>query len=256
MKSNAPIITVVTVVYNDREGLVNTATSIQNQIYKNYEHIIIDGNSTDGTVEYIQSLSGGNVKYISEKDKGIYDAMNKGVQIARGEYILFLNAGDTFYSENVLNNIANKVEELHNRPKIIYGSAYLYDTNNKFLTILKPLKFNKTNLDRFATRVVCHQSIFVARKSMIMYSDKYRLKSELNWYYDLVKTIDDKYIYKVDEIICNYYLGGTGDKHFWENFFERIAVAKQHNNIFVFIGLIPYFMISIIFRLRRIVFGK
>ena len=86
----------------------------------------------------------------------------------------------------------------------------------------------------FATRTVCHQSIFVNKNKIKKYNTKYRLKSELNWYYDLVGSIQKDRILKLDIIVCNYYLGGTGDRNFIENYFERIAVTKKHNNIIVF----------------------
>jgi len=247
---------IITVVYNAKEELKKTIKSIQNQTYKNFEHIIIDGASNDGTLEYIKSLEFGNTKYISEKDNGIYDAMNKGIDLANGEYLLFLNAGDKFNSDNVLDKIASKIDSCKEQPKIIYGGANVYAQNGKFLSSLKPLDLNKRNLNRYATRVVCHQSIFVYKDCIVKYSDRYRLKSELNWYYDLVKNIDRKYICKTEEIICDYYLGGTGDIHFWENYFERIKVVKEHNNLFTFITNIPFFLIPLIFRMRRRVFGK
>jgi len=247
---------IITVVYNAKEAIKDTVKSIQNQIYKNFEHIIIDGASTDGTMEYIKSLDFNNIRYISEKDNGIYDAMNKGIKHANGEYFLFLNAGDKFASNDILDKIANKIEKLEIQPKIIYGGANVFEENGKFVTTLKALKFNKQNLNRFATRTVCHQSIFVHKDSVVMYSSKYRLKGELNWYYDLVNKVEQKYICKTEDIICDYYLGGTGDINFWENYFERIKVTKEHNNLFNFIITMPFFLIPLIFRLRRKIFGR
>jgi len=247
---------IITVVYNAKEAIKDTVKSVQDQTYKNFEHIIIDGASTDGTVEYIKSLDFNNIRYISEKDNGIYDAMNKGIKKANGKYLLFLNAGDKFASNDILDKISKTIEKLEIKPKVIYGGANVFEENGNFVTTLKALKFNKQNLNRFATRTVCHQSIFVHKDSVVMYSSKYRLKGELNWYYDLVDKIEEKYIVKVDEIICDYYLGGTGDVHFGENYFERIKVTKEHNDLFSFIVTMPFFLIPLIFRLRRIIFGR
>ena len=247
---------IITVVYNAKEELKKTVESIQNQTYKNFEHIIIDGASTDGTFEYIKSLEFNNMRYISEKDNGIYDAMNKGIDVSKGEYLLFLNAGDKFSTEDILDKIVSKINSCKEQPKIIYGGAAVYTQDGKFLSSLKPLDLTKRNLNRYATRVVCHQSIFVHKDSVVKYSDKYRLKSELNWYYNLVNKIDQKYICKTEEIICDYYLGGTGDIHFWENYFERIRVAREHNKLFSFILTLPFFSIPLIFRAKRRIFGK
>lgn len=247
-------ISIITVVYNAKEALEKTVQSIQNQTYKKIEHVIVDGASSDGTVEYLQVLS--NIKYISEKDNGIYDAMNKGITLSDGEYILFLNAGDSFSSDTILEEIANKLKDMESRPKIIYGGVNVHSKEGKFLTVLKPLEFTKDNLNKYATRTVCHQAIFVHRDSIKMYSDKYRLKGELNWYYELVDTIKSNEILKVNNTICDYYLGGTGDINFMENYFERIKVAKEHNDSLKFISLIPFFLIPLIFRIRRVIFGK
>jgi glycosyltransferase involved in cell wall biosynthesis len=245
---------IITVVYNAKDALEKTVESLRSQTCSNYEHIIVDGGSSDGTTEYIKSLEYNNIKYISEKDNGIYDAMNKGIGLASGEYLLFLNAADTFGSDNLLENITNKIEQ--NNPKIIYGGANVYSEDGKFISLLKPFELNKKNLNRYATRVVCHQSIFVHRDIVKSYSDKYRLKGELNWYYDLVESTNKNEIVKLDEMVCNYFLGGTGDKNFLENYVERISVLREHNSFFRFILNFPFFIIPIIFRFRRIIFGK
>jgi glycosyltransferase involved in cell wall biosynthesis len=247
---------IITVVYNAKVELQKTVNSIQNQIYNNFEHVIIDGGSEDGTLEYIKSLSFDNLNYISKKDNGIYDAMNKGIKLSNGEYLLFLNAGDNFASNAILKNIVLKIKDLERKPKIIYGGANVYTDDGKFLTELNPLELNKNNLNRYATRTVCHQSIFVHSKSVKNYSDKYRLKGELNWYYDLINEISQNEILKIEEAICDYYLGGTGDENFIENYFERINVVKDHNTLMTFTGTLPFFLIPLIFRIRRIIFGK
>lgn len=243
-------ISIITVVFNGEKYLEETIKSVTNQNYDNVEYIIIDGGSTDGTLDIIKKYEDKIDYWVSEKDNGIYDAMNKGIDLANGEYLLFLNAGDTFSSSNVLNDVVNSIEKLDIVPSIIYGGANVYTENGKFLSKLKPLDLNKKNLNMFSTRTVCHQAIFVHKNSIRKYSDKYRLKGELNWYYDLIENISNEYIYKADIIVCNYYLGGTGDKYFKENYLERIAVTKEHNNFFVFIFLIPFFLLSLIFRLK------
>lgn len=245
---------IITVVYNAKKDLQKTIESVQDQTFNDFEHIIIDGGSTDGTFEYIKSLKFGNLKYISEKDKGIYDAMNKGIKFSSGEYLLFLNAADIFVSNDILKTVFHNIDQ--SKPKIIYGGANIYNESGKFLSTLKPMDFTKKNLNRYATRVVCHQAIFAHKYSVIEYSNKYRLKGELNWYYDLLQRIGKDEILQVDEIICNYYLGGTGDKSFWENYFERVKVTKHHNSLVDFVISIPFFMLPIVFRLRRIIFGK
>ena len=245
---------IITVVFNAKDPLEKTVKSIRCQSCQDYEHIIIDGGSSDGTLEYIKSLEYDNVKYISEKDSGIYDAMNKGIGLASGEYLIFLNAADTFASDNVLEIIFKNIDK--KQTKIIYGGANVYSEGGKFLSSLKPLNLSKKNLNRYATRVVCHQSIFAHKSIVRPYNDQYRLKGELNWYYDLVENSSNDEIVKLDNMICNYYLGGTGDTNFWENYLERVKVTKEHNTALGFLMAVPFFILPLIFRFRRMVFGK
>lgn len=246
--------TIVTVVYNAKDALEKTVESVRGQTYSDYEHIIVDGGSNDGTVEYINLLKYYNIKHISKKDNGIYDAMNKGIDLASGEYLLFLNAADTFASDDVLENIAQKIKK--DKPKIVYGGANVHAEDGKFLSSLKPFELNKRNLNRYATRVVCHQSLFAHKSIVKSFSDRYRLKGELNWYYDLINIVNGDKILKIDYIVCDYYLGGTGDKNFWENYFERINVTKEHNTALRFFLAVPFFVLPLIFRMRRKIFGK
>jgi len=256
MINNKPKISVITVVYSDKIGLEKTIQSVINQTYDNIEYIIIDGGSSDGTVDVIKKYEAKIDYWVSEKDNGIYDAMNKGIVLAKGKYLLFLNAGDNFALKELLQNIINKINALEVQPKVIYGGSNVFTEDGTFLSKLNPLVLNKKNLNRYATRTVCHQSIFVNRDNIPLYSDKYRLKGELNWYYELVENFKEDEMLNIDEIVCDYYLGGTGDKNFFENYFERINVTRKHNNRLTFIGLIPFFLVPFIFRIRRIVFGK
>lgn len=104
-----PKISVITVCLNNIGGLKNTRNSIKNQIFKNLEWIIIDGNSCDGTYEFLKLIKN-EVKFKSEPDTGIYDAMNKGIDMACGEYLIFLNAGDCFYNKNVLKDVCSDLD--------------------------------------------------------------------------------------------------------------------------------------------------
>lgn len=95
-------ISVITICYNDKDGLIKTINSVQSQIYEDYEHIIIDGGSLDGTLKLLKEIKNEKCHWISERDKGIYDAMNKGIKMAKGEWLIMLNAGDVFADSYVL----------------------------------------------------------------------------------------------------------------------------------------------------------
>jgi glycosyltransferase involved in cell wall biosynthesis len=120
-------ITILTVVYNDKTGLKSTIASVANQTYKNIEYIIVDGKSTDGTLEVIAENDYKITKWISEPDKGLYDAMNKGQKLASGDYIMFFNAGDTFLDDHALERI---FEKKYSENEIVFGNVIL--TNNRF----------------------------------------------------------------------------------------------------------------------------
>jgi putative colanic acid biosynthesis glycosyltransferase len=124
-------ISIVTVVRNDLQGLIKTEFSILSQNYSNYEWIIVDGNSTDGTKDYVFNIKHNFLTKISEDDKGIYDAMNKGINLTKGDYLIFLNAGDEFYDNDTLtivnNTISNfKVDVLFGGANIYFGNDFVY----------------------------------------------------------------------------------------------------------------------------------
>ena len=146
---NLPVISIITVVYNGKNFLERTIHSVIQQTYPHIEYLIIDGGSTDGTVEMIKKY-GGSCRWISEKDGGIYDAMNKGMKMAKGDYLLFLNAGDELHSKDVLEKIFSKdqilrcvgkagtfifcdTKGLHKgghatkNPRILFNAVYLTD---------------------------------------------------------------------------------------------------------------------------------
>ena len=148
-----PLVTVVTVCYNAVDVLEKTILSVTNQTYSNMEYIIIDGGSKDGTVDIIKQYSDKISYWVSEPDRGIYDAMNKGIKYSKGEWINFMNAGDLFYDKNVLSNVfANLILPPIN---IIYGKTLAkYEWGNYIVT--PPV------IDVLRKRMcLCHQSIFV-----------------------------------------------------------------------------------------------
>ncbi|MDP2685563.1 MAG: glycosyltransferase family 2 protein [bacterium] len=111
------LISIITINYNDVEGLKKTMTSVLDQTYVNIEYIIIDGGSTDGSMEYIETHQKALTYWLSEPDKGVYDAMNKGLKKATGDYVFFLNSGDTLHNETIIEMVVN----LKPTEDIIYG---------------------------------------------------------------------------------------------------------------------------------------
>ncbi len=161
-----PLITIVTVAFNALDALKQTARSVWEQDYPNTEYIIVDGASTDGTREWLESQQVNEstsclVRWISEPDKGIYDAMNKGVAMANGEYCIFMNAGDTFVDEHVISKIFGEVEKRiegghsSSMPDVVYGDIM---KDGQLKGSLSPRNCHKM--------FYCHQSVFTRTRCL------------------------------------------------------------------------------------------
>ncbi|WP_239448908.1 glycosyltransferase family 2 protein [Mediterranea sp. An20] len=170
-------ISVVTVCYNAVQTLEKTMLSVLNQTYPYVEYIIIDGGSTDGTVDIIKKYADRLAYWVSEPDKGIYDAMNKGIKAATGEWINFMNSGDTFYEANTLAQVCTFMEG--QVADIVYGDAkYIYEWGD---IIRKPFFLSELRKHM----IFCHQSAFVKMNIMKKYkfSLKYKISGDYNFFY-------------------------------------------------------------------------
>ena len=127
-----PLFSIITITYNAAETIETTFRSVVGQSFTDYEYIVVDGDSKDGTVDFLRSRKDCLAVFISEPDKGLYDAMNKGMHLAKGEYLIFLNAGDTFHSENTLADIAVSIGS--SRPDVIAKRTLApdYDLSYRF----------------------------------------------------------------------------------------------------------------------------
>ena len=126
-----PVISIVTVVLNDLNGLLRTQASIVSQNYLNYEWVIIDGGSTDGSAEHIKNNIADSAIWVSEPDQGIYDAMNKGIALSSGNYVVFLNAGDCFPSTDILEKVAHLISATNQMVDVLFGGANLRFSEDK-----------------------------------------------------------------------------------------------------------------------------
>ena len=171
-------LSIITVNYNNKAGLQKTIDSVVAQTWRDFEWIIIDGGSTDGSKELIEQYQQHFAYWCSEPDKGVYNAMNKGIDKARGEYLLFLNSGDALYDEHVLQN----VDDLHLDADIISGQVERMD-NHQLLrvydnNILKQLFYSTLN----------HQGSFIKRKLFddLAYEESYRIVSDWKFWLDAI----------------------------------------------------------------------
>ncbi len=168
MTKNAPLISIVTVCYNDRTGLETTVASIDAQSFRNFEHIIIDGASTDGTPDYLHTISQPWRESISEPDTGLYDAMNKGLGKSRGRYVQFLNAGDVFAHDG----------SLHSAAKHLANSAIIVSLRsiNEYGDLSTPLDAERQTYDSYGR---FEAMLFDARRlSKTPFDLRYRIKAD------------------------------------------------------------------------------
>ncbi|GAB6182725.1 glycosyltransferase family 2 protein [Thermodesulfovibrio hydrogeniphilus] len=196
-----PLISVITVVLNGEKYLEETIQSVLNQTYDNVEYIIIDGGSTDGTLDIIKKYEDYIDYWVSEKDKGIYDAMNKGIDVASGEWINFMNAGDGFYERDV---IAKIFEREYKDVGIICGDFIAVHDNQKVLRKPKPLyKF-------YRYMCLSHQSAFININLMkkLRYNQDYRLAADYEFF--LRAFYKEKVIFNYVSLIVNYIEGNVG----------------------------------------------
>ncbi len=206
MKNN-PLISIVTVVYNDADGLKKTIQSVLSQTYKNIEYIIIDGGSTDGTVEVIQKYKSYIDYWVSEPDKGIYDAMNKGSKQATGDSINFLNAGDYYIDSMVLESLLPAFKK-HNS-KAIFGRALNIAPNSQwYYPSIEVSKIPKW-LKRYMPN---HQAIFFPREFYTQHKYDLSLKITADMDYKLYAKNKCGY-YFVDKTIVVFAIGGVSSQN-------------------------------------------
>lgn len=223
-----PRITVVTVVYNGVETLEETILSVIGQTYTDFEYIIIDGCSNDGTLDIIKKYEGSISSWISEPDRGIFDAMNKGLQRANGEWINFMNSGDMFYNSSILSDFFS---ENHNEVDMIYGDVCLYDEKDTYFFKCKTNKY-KINLN-----AVCHQSVFIKTKLHSPFSLDLKLSSDHEIIYGFVKNKRIKYL---NSCISRILIGGVSSD-LKSTRREKFRITVRHgNNIDVLLGCLFY----------------
>ncbi len=184
------LVSFITVTYNAEHTISRTLESVAAQVMADrgvFEHIIIDGASKDGTLdivnEYRQRVNY-PVTVVSKPDKGLYDAMNKGIDLAKGEYMVFLNAGDKLHSNKVIRKLwmelhPDRIPEL---PGVVYGDTHIVDDEGRFLRTRKLRPPKKLTWKSFKQgMLVCHQSFYVHRSIVQKYDLQYRFSADFDW---------------------------------------------------------------------------
>jgi glycosyltransferase involved in cell wall biosynthesis len=225
-------ISIITVTYNAASVLEKTLQSIFEQTLQDFECLIIDGGSTDDTLDIIkryehaalqQSLT---FKYISEKDNGLYDAMNKGLMLAQGDFVWFVNAGDKIYNSETVRLILQKLANMPDAD-IIYGQSLMIDENDNPLGErhkIAPKHLTKKSL--LNGLVVCHQSILIRREIAPLYDIQYKISADFDWTVQaLEKSRKNLYI---NNYLSRFMIAGISAIHRKKSLKERYRIMRRH----------------------------
>jgi glycosyltransferase involved in cell wall biosynthesis len=223
-----PKLTVITIVYNNVRDIERTMLSILGQTYNNIEYIIIDGLSNDGTLQVISKYRDHISKLVSEKDEGIYDAMNKGLAIATGDYVIFMNSGDEFYDADTIAAVFASA----NDADIYYGETEMINDAGQSLGQRRhqaPASFNWRGFKYGMS--ISHQAIYIRRALTEPYDSRYQLSADIDWIIKAAKKA--KTIVNVNRYVAKYLVGGMSKKKHRQSLQERFDIMKRYY------GLIP-----------------
>lgn len=228
MNEIVPTFSIITVTYNAAATIEATLISVRQQTYRHLEHLIIDGASKDNTLYIINKYKDDIIKVISEPDKGLYDAMNKGIQMASGDYLCFLNAGDTFHDVDTLEKIANTICTSSNElPSILYGETAIVNAKRQFLHMRCHKSPNVLTWKSFQQgMLVCHQAFFVRRTIAEPYDLQYKYSSDFDWCIRMMKKAD--VISNTHLILIDYLDEGMTTRHHKASLIERLRIMAKH----------------------------
>jgi len=230
-------ISIITVTFNAEMFLEKTILSVLSQSWKDFEYIIVDGASKDNTVEIIKQfeLSTKNGEFVgilpeqfrwmSEPDEGLYDAMNKGIDLATGEFLWFLNAGDLMFDVNSLQTIVNAYLETP-MSDIIYGQCLIIDNNGKALSERHKIAPKQLTKKSFLNGlVVCHQSMLVKKTIAPKYNLKYKICADYDWAINAVEHA--RHSCYIDDYISKFLIAGISSQQQKKAWVERFFIMKR-----------------------------
>lgn len=227
----SPLFSIVTITYNAERELPVTLASVDSQTEKDYEHLIVDGASKDATVAIACAADQERRRVVSEPDKGLYDAMNKGLRMARGRYLIFLNAGDAFSSHEVLSRYAAGTAS---GADIVYADTRLVDSSRRVvgprhLSVPRRLTFGS-----FARgMLVCHQAFCVRRELAPEYDLAYRFSADYEWCLRCLKASDPGRCVNLGMVAIDYLTDGLTDKN------HKASLKERYRIMCAYYGTLP-----------------
>ncbi len=222
-----PKLSIITVTYNAERFLEPTIQSIATQTYTNIEYIIVDGGSKDGTVDIVKKYPNVVSQWVSERDNGLYDAMNKGLQMATGDYTMVLNAGDLLDSPDT---IANAFAQCKGED-VLYGDTKIIDTNYQFVGMRHFTPPENLTWKSFEQgMVVCHQSIISKKEITPSYNLNYKIAADIDWAIRLLK--NTKSSKNIHLVITQFMQDGISSQQRWAGVRERFGVMIHYFGFF------------------------
>lgn len=216
---------IVTVTWNAADVIGPTIEGIKAQTCTDFEWLVVDGASSDGTVAMAEAAGVANTRIVSEPDKGLYDAMNKAMRLARGKYLIWMNAGDAFADSQALQRLADVAS---GNPGVIYGQTQLVDSSRRVVGMRHLTAPAKLTVDSFKRgMLVCHQA-FVARRDIApQYDLAYRFSADYDWCIRVLKTSECN-AYAGDKPVISFLTDGMTDKNHKASLKERFGIMCRY----------------------------
>ena len=222
-----PKFSVITVCYNAQATLEDTIQSVIAQTYHHVEYIIVDGASKDRTLSIINRYRDRITTVVSEPDKGLYDAMNKGLRLATGDYVCFLNAGDSFHEDDTLQQMVHTLRELTELPDVLYGETELVDAEGHFVRMRRLQAPEHLTWHSFRQgMLVCHQAFFAKRTLAEPYDLRYRFSADFDWCIRIMKK--SKVLHNTHLTLIDYLEEGMTTRNHKASLHERFRIMAKH----------------------------
>ena len=221
-----PRFSIITVTYNAEKVIEETIQSVITQTYKNYEYIIIDGASKDNTLSVIYKYKDMISSVVSEPDKGLYDAMNKGIATATGDYLCFLNAGDSFHEDDTLQLMVHSIND-NELPDVLYGETAIVNKEGHFLHMRRLQTPEKLTWKSFKQgMLVCHQAFFAKRSLAEPFNLSYRFSADFDWCIRVMKKA--KTLHNTHITVIDYLDEGLTTQNHKASLKERFRIMAKH----------------------------
>ena len=243
--SAKPVVSIITVCYNAGKFIEATIRSVLAQTYPHIEYVVVDGASKDNTLEVVNKYKAGIATIVSEKDKGLYDAMNKGLNLATGEYVLFLNADDVLADNNVIASMMAACQDAD----VYYGEAMFMDEEGKDIGLRSEQTPHKvpeqlTWKSLKYGMVVSHQAFIIRRSLSPQYDLQYKVCADVDWMIRSLK--NSREICNTHLVVARFRVGGTSKQH------QQLAWKERYRILSKFYGHLPNFAHHLFIGMRYI----